>query len=64
MIRRYCSRAVVLLGLALTGCVINPVTGDRELALVSADQEIAKHRATTVQCRTQLRTARSLQRDP
>ena len=25
----------------LTGCVINPVTGDRELALVSADQEIA-----------------------
>src|SRR5688500_17145281 len=23
------------------GCVINPVTGDRELALVSADQEIA-----------------------
>jgi predicted Zn-dependent protease len=26
---------------ALGGCVINPVTGDRELALVSADQEIA-----------------------
>ena len=25
----------------ITGCVINPVTGDRELALVSADQEIA-----------------------
>ncbi len=25
----------------LAGCVINPVTGDRELALVSADQEIA-----------------------
>lgn len=25
----------------MTGCVINPVTGDRELALVSADQEIA-----------------------
>jgi predicted Zn-dependent protease len=25
----------------LSGCVINPVTGDRELALVSADQEIA-----------------------
>jgi predicted Zn-dependent protease len=25
----------------LGGCVINPVTGDRELALVSADQEIA-----------------------
>jgi beta-barrel assembly-enhancing protease len=25
----------------LVGCVINPVTGDRELALVSADQEIA-----------------------
>ena len=25
----------------LTGCVINPVTGDRELALVSAEQEIA-----------------------
>jgi beta-barrel assembly-enhancing protease len=26
---------------AMAGCVINPVTGDRELALVSADQEIA-----------------------
>jgi beta-barrel assembly-enhancing protease len=26
---------------ALSGCVINPVTGDRELALISADQEIA-----------------------
>jgi len=26
---------------AFGGCVINPVTGDRELALVSADQEIA-----------------------
>ena len=25
----------------LSGCVINPVTGDRELALVSADQEIS-----------------------
>jgi predicted Zn-dependent protease len=25
----------------LGGCVINPVTGDRELALISADQEIA-----------------------
>lgn len=25
----------------LCGCVINPVTGDRELALVSADQELA-----------------------
>ena len=35
---------VFLAALALTvtgGCVINPVTGDRELALVSADQEIA-----------------------
>jgi predicted Zn-dependent protease len=26
---------------AFGGCVINPVTGDRELALISADQEIA-----------------------
>ncbi len=26
---------------AFTGCVINPVTGNRELALVSADQEVA-----------------------
>ena len=26
---------------SLSGCVINPVTGDRELALISADQEIA-----------------------
>ncbi len=37
-------RIVFLAAAALTilgGCVINPVTGDRELALVSADQEIA-----------------------
>jgi predicted Zn-dependent protease len=34
-----CLSALALLGLG--GCVINPVTGDRELALVSADQEIA-----------------------
>ncbi|RPI57921.1 MAG: peptidase M48, partial [Lysobacterales bacterium] len=33
------SAAVILT--TLVGCVINPVTGDRELALVSADQEIA-----------------------
>jgi predicted Zn-dependent protease len=32
---------VALLAAAFTGCVINPVTGNRELALVSADQEIA-----------------------
>jgi predicted Zn-dependent protease len=32
---------VVALMAALTACVINPVTGDRELALVSADQEIS-----------------------
>ncbi len=31
--------ALVTIGIG--GCVINPVTGDRELALVSADQEIA-----------------------
>jgi beta-barrel assembly-enhancing protease len=35
------SRAVPLLLAALASCVINPVTGDRELALISADQEIA-----------------------
>lgn len=37
-------RSVFTVGLTftlMTGCVINPVTGDRELALVSADQEIA-----------------------
>jgi hypothetical protein len=37
-------RLVFAAGLAFTmlaGCVINAVTGDRELALVSADQEIA-----------------------
>jgi beta-barrel assembly-enhancing protease len=37
-------RSIFFAGLAFTvlgGCVINPVTGDRELALVSADQEIA-----------------------
>lgn len=33
-------RFALLLSL-VSGCVINPVTGDRELALVSADQEIA-----------------------
>ncbi len=38
------NRKSFLFALALTvftGCVINPVTGDRELALISADQEIA-----------------------
>ena len=37
-------RIVLLASLAfapLSACVINPVTGDRELALISADQEIA-----------------------
>jgi predicted Zn-dependent protease len=37
-------RFIFLVAFAATfagGCVINPVTGDRELALVSADQEIA-----------------------
>jgi predicted Zn-dependent protease len=33
--------AVTPLLAVLAGCVINPVTGNRELALVSADQEIA-----------------------
>src|SRR5688572_26095985 len=33
--------AVAFAATFLGGCVINPVTGDRELALVSADQEIA-----------------------
>lgn len=32
---------LAILGLAASGCVINPVTGQRELALVSADDEIA-----------------------
>jgi predicted Zn-dependent protease len=32
---------VAALMAALTACVINPVTGDRELALVSADQEVS-----------------------
>src|SRR5690606_24843525 len=37
------ARLTALLGALVIagGCVINPVTGDRELALVSADQEIA-----------------------
>lgn len=37
------ARLTALLGALVVGggCVINPVTGDRELALVSADQEIA-----------------------
>jgi predicted Zn-dependent protease len=33
--------AVLAASLGFAGCVINPVTGDRELALISADQEIA-----------------------
>jgi predicted Zn-dependent protease len=33
--------SVLGVALAVAGCVINPVTGDRELALISADQEIA-----------------------
>ena len=33
--------ALAAASLALGSCVINPVTGDRELALISADQEIA-----------------------
>jgi predicted Zn-dependent protease len=33
--------AAALAAAPLAGCVINPVTGDRELALISADQEIA-----------------------
>ncbi|HJR69274.1 MAG TPA: M48 family metalloprotease, partial [Gammaproteobacteria bacterium] len=41
MIARYRARAVGLSLFALAGCVINPVTGDRELALISADQEVA-----------------------
>jgi predicted Zn-dependent protease len=32
--------AVAISSAAFAGCVINPVTGDRELALISADQEI------------------------
>jgi predicted Zn-dependent protease len=41
MTGRYCNRAVGVSLVVLTGCVINPVTGDRELALVSAEQEVA-----------------------
>lgn len=33
--------ALLAATLGFAGCVINPVTGDRELALISADQEIA-----------------------
>lgn len=32
--------AVILLALSLAGCAVNPVTGDRELALVSETQEV------------------------
>jgi predicted Zn-dependent protease len=39
---RRAARLTALHALVLaSGCVINPVTGDRELALVSADQEVA-----------------------
>jgi predicted Zn-dependent protease len=42
MSKRQCIVFSAALGFTvLGGCVINPVTGDRELALVSADQEIA-----------------------
>ena len=39
--RQYIVFSAALGFTVLAGCVINPVTGDRELALVSADQEIA-----------------------
>lgn len=32
--------AIIVLALSLAGCAVNPVTGDRELALVSEGQEI------------------------
>ena len=32
--------ALVALGLAVPGCAINPVTGQRELSLVSPEQEL------------------------
>jgi predicted Zn-dependent protease len=38
---RYRNYALAATLVTFCGCVINPVTGDRELALVSADQEIA-----------------------
>jgi len=38
---RHRANALAIAIAALTGCVINPVTGDRELALVSAEQELA-----------------------
>lgn len=43
--------AAALLGatLALAGCAINPVTGDRELALISEEQEIALGRDSAEQ---------------
>lgn len=41
MVERYRARALGASLVLLGGCVINPVTGDRELALVSPEQEVA-----------------------
>jgi hypothetical protein len=41
MRRQRRSAMLVLLAAATVGCVINPVTGERELALVSAEDEVA-----------------------
>ncbi|NOX48982.1 MAG: M48 family metalloprotease [Gammaproteobacteria bacterium] len=35
------SIALILISICLTGCIVNPVTGERELGLVSSQQEIA-----------------------
>ena len=39
---------------ALAGCAINPVTGDRELALISEEQEISMGREAAAQARAAL----------
>ena len=32
---------LLILGATLTGCSVNPVTGDRDFMIVSGDQEVA-----------------------
>jgi len=48
------ARAWFLAALALVGCATNPVTGKRELALVSESQEIAMGRQAAVEVRQQM----------
>jgi len=55
--RNRCTHSAIahlLIAATLAGCAINPVTGDRELALISEDQEIAMGRDAAQQVSSSL----------